>query len=300
MTDRCHRIGLGTVQFGIDYGITNTGGMTPVEEAGAILDLAAQNGINLLDTAHLYGQSEAAIGRAVLPGQNFKIVTKTPDFGKLDLHDQGQAAKALEIAFTGSLRNLKTAEVYGLMVHNAGGMRGPHAKEIYEALTALKSTGLIQKIGLSVYTEDDIENVLNHCGKIDLVQVPCNIFDQRLIRSGYLRKLKDIGVEIHARSLFLQGALLTDQVPERLSMFKPAFNHYHQFLQQNNITALRACMELGFSVPEIDRLIIGVNNAEQLQDIIDIARDVDIQEFDFSALASDDENMINPAFWPKS
>ncbi len=229
MTDRCRRIGLGTVQFGVDYGITNTDGMTPPEEVGAILDLAARNGIDLLDTAHLYGQSEAALGQAILPGQNFNIVTKTPDFQTLDPDGDNNASGSLAVAFARSLENLNRQNIYGLMVHNAGGMRGPHAREIYGALAALKTDGLVQKIGLSVYGADDIDHVINHCGPIDIVQVPCNLFDQRLIKSGYLGKLKERGVEIHARSIFLQGALLADEVPPRLQIFEPAFDNYREF-----------------------------------------------------------------------
>lgn len=300
MIDCRHKIGLGTVQFGVDYGITNTEGMTPLHEVGIILDLAARNGIDLLDTAHLYGESEIALGQAILPGQDFKIITKTPDFGKMELHGPDEAAGTLEAAFHRSLKNLNTDHVYGLMVHNAGGMKGPYAQAIYDTLAKLRQSGKVRKIGLSVYSAADIDHVIKHCGPIDIVQVPCNVFDQRLILNGYLRDLKASGVEIHARSLFLQGALLSVDTPEKLQGFGTKFSAYRELLKNCGIGALKACLAFGFAIPEVDKWIIGVNNAEQFEDIIDIAKTQEHPEFDFSALASDDENLINPALWPKS
>lgn len=300
MIDCRHKIGLGTVQFGVDYGITNTDGRTPLDEVGVILDLAARNGVDLLDTAHLYGESEAALGQAILPGQTFKIVTKTPDLGKIDLRGPGEASDKLDAAFHRSLANLNTDRVYGLMVHNAGGMSGPYAQEIYDALAKLRQSGKIQKIGLSVYTAADIDHVIKSCGPIDIVQVPCNMFDQRLILNGYLRDLKRRGVEIHARSLFLQGALLAGDTPRKLQRFEAKFAAYRTVLKKCGLTPLKACLVFGLSIPEIDKWIIGVNNAEQFEDIIDIVNTWEAEEFDFSALASDDENLINPALWPKA
>lgn len=293
------KIGLGTVQFGIDYGITNTGGMTPPDEVAAILALADGRGIRTLDTAHLYGQSEAALGRAFAPGQDFEIVTKTPDFDRLTLKNPGDAAAALNAAFVQSLEKLRRDSVYGLMVHNAGGLSGPFAREIYDALCALKASGKVGKIGASVYTAAQIDNILRMLGPIDIVQVPVNLFDQRLIGSGYLKTLKQRGVEVHARSIFLQGALLADEVPPRLEAFSDVFERYHDFLSRNGLTRLQACLAFGVSVAEIDRMIIGVNNAAHLDEILRTAAAQMPQNLDFSGLNCDDEALINPAKWPK-
>jgi aryl-alcohol dehydrogenase-like predicted oxidoreductase len=293
------KIGLGTVQFGIDYGITNQAGMTPLTEVADILDLAAANSIATLDTAHLYGQSESVLGQALKPEHKFEIITKTPDFGRVEITQAGDTAKLLKDTFQSSLEKLKVSSVYGLMVHNAGGLAGPWAKEIYDALLGLKQAGKVKKIGASVYSARDIDQILEHCGPIDIVQVPVNLFDQRLIATGYLKELKAKNVEIHARSLFLQGSLLATQVPERLKGFASFFAAYQDFLKHHTLTPLQACLEFGFSVPEIDRLIIGVNNKVHLQEIIAAAAQTGQRSFNFSGLASSDEDFINPAKWPK-
>jgi aryl-alcohol dehydrogenase-like predicted oxidoreductase len=295
-----HRIGLGTVQFGVDYGVTNAGGMTPQDDVRVILSLAAENGIDLLDTAHLYGQSENVLGQTLPPDHAFQIVTKTPDFSRLELRQTGDAARALKDAFQESLQKLHASSIYGLMVHNAGGMNGPYAREIYDTLLGLKQDGKVAKIGLSVYSADDLHQVVEHCGPIDLVQVPVNLFDQRLMMSGALKEIKARGIEIHARSLFLQGVLLADHVPDSLSAFSGSFTRYRDFLHEHEISALAACLNFAFSVTDIDRWIIGVNTPDHLREIIDIANKIEGQKFDFSSLSSDNEMLINPARWPKS
>lgn len=301
MSSHTDKIGLGTVQFGTEYGITNSAGMTPPEEVRNILETAGQAGILTLDTAHLYGQSESVLGQTIPPKHPFQIVTKTPDFDRLALKNADDAVNALKTVFQKSLDNLKRDSVYALLVHNAGGLLGPHKAEIYKGLQDLKASGKVQKIGASVYEAAQIDFILEHCGPIDLVQVPVNVFDQRLIKNGYLRKLKDAGIEIHARSLFLQGALLApaDQIPPRLRHFSAYFEAYHQLLENYGLDPLAACLNFGLSIPEIDRLIIGVTTEAQLAEIMGIVHRAGLMKFDFSALSCDDETFINPAKWPK-
>ncbi len=298
MTGAANKIGLGTVQFGTAYGITNTSGITPPEEISRILDLAAASGVNILDTAHLYGKSEQVLGETLPAHHSFRIVTKTPDFSKPEFSQLDRMIDGLSSAFSQSLTCLKASSLYALMVHNAGGLAGPHRRKLYEALVQLKRGGQVSRIGASVYTQADIEAILE-TGPIDIVQIPLNIFDQRLIQSGTLSKLKALGIEIHARSLFLQGALLAQDTPPPLGNFATYFNRYRTFLAENRVEALAACLSFGLSVPEIDRLIIGVNSCDQLAQILKTAETAPA-DLDFSSLACNDEALLNPAKWARS
>ena len=295
-----HKIGLGTVQFGMDYGITNAAGITPPAEVSKILSLAARAEISTLDTAHLYGTSEEVLGRTLPDDSAFQIVTKTPDFGKLGTLSSATARSALQDALTLSLRRLGRTSIYGLLVHNAGGLTAEIGRDLHSAMVDLKASGKVQKIGASIYTPEEIEPLLAQFGALDIIQVPMNLFDQRMIRTGWLDRLKQNGIEIHVRSLFLQGALLAPpgRLPPRLSPFKQQFDTYHRSLDQWGISPLAACLKFGMHTPGIDRLIIGINSEAQLQDILTTVSVLTAHDLDFSDLACDDKNLLNPALWP--
>ncbi|MEM7618353.1 MAG: aldo/keto reductase [Pseudomonadota bacterium] len=197
------KLGIGTVQFGLDYGISNSAGKTKLEDITAILQHASDNAITIIDTAHGYGDSEKVLGQTLPHDRNtFKIVTKTPSFA--DIETQAEAVAKLQSAFENSLENIKQKALYGLMFHHADDLFGTHADALYNAMCDLKNGGLVKKIGVSAYHQDQIERIIARFD-IDIIQVPVNIFDQRLIRTGMLQALKEKVIKIHARSAFLQG-----------------------------------------------------------------------------------------------
>jgi aryl-alcohol dehydrogenase-like predicted oxidoreductase len=201
------QLGLGTVQFGGDYGVSNPGGRTPPDEVARILALAEREDIGLLDTAALYGDSEAVLGGALRRGHKFRIVSKTLKFDAARISQAD--ASALRAGFENSLRRLRQDRLYGLLVHAAADLLRPGGELLWAALNELKREGLVEKIGVSVYTGEDIEAILLRF-RPDLVQLPLSVLDQRLIAGGQLARLKAQAVEIHARSIFLQGLLLME------------------------------------------------------------------------------------------
>ena len=182
------KIGLGTVQFGLDYGVSNPQGITPATEVKDILALAWKSGITILDTAVSYGMSEEVIGQSIPEGMSFKIVTKTPLFKKERI--ERADAKRLEETFLQSLRRVRQPALYGLLVHHANDLLVPGGSYLWQAMEDLKEAGLVEEIGVSIYSPREIEELLEKYHP-DLIQLPVNVFDQRMIQGGHLRQHPD-------------------------------------------------------------------------------------------------------------
>ena len=284
------RLALGTVQFGLSYGIANQDGQVSRSTAKAMLKLAAVNGVDTLDTAIAYGESEACLGEIGTDG--FKIVTKLAAFpdscADVDAWVQEQIAL--------SLGRLGLASLYGLLLHRPEQLLGTKGNELYHALLGLKDDGLVQKVGVSIYSPNELEEVIKRFD-LDLVQAPFNLVDQRMYNTGWLSRLKDREVEIHTRSAFLQGLLLMpyEAIPPQFATWSELWKRWHNWLSGNNVSALHACLSFPLSFPEIDRVVIGAESSVQLNQIIDASRrslPVDLPE-----LHCEDENLVNPSFW---
>ncbi len=289
-------IGLGTVQFGLDYGVSNTRGRTSSGEVERILQFAQSENITVLDTAAQYGASEEVLGSCIGKFQQFDIVTKTPAFKKpkMSLED----AKHLQNVFADSLRKLGQEKVYGLLVHHADDLLVEGGQYLMDAMLELKALGLVSKIGASVYDGKQIDQILEQF-EIDLIQVPINVFDQRLIANGKLAQLKAKGIEIHARSVFLQGLLLMplERVDTYFEPLKQNIHHYQQYLAAHHLSLLQGALAFVSSCEEIDQVILGVCSLEELREILGALRSLPQDALDFSGFFCQNEQMINPALW---
>lgn len=290
------KLGLGTVQFGLDYGVANAAGKTPAEEVRRILEEAQRSGLRILDTASLYGDSEEAIGRSLPAGHSFRIVTKTAKFpggfGPVE-------ARSLEATFEASRRKLGMPGTYGLMVHDADDLLGPDGHRLKDALLGLKARGLVAKVGASVYSPAQVDALLSRWA-VDIIQIPFNAFDQRLIRGGQLKALKSAGVEVHARSVFLQGVLLMD--PDRLPAFlnaaRPLVERFRRMAASAGLSPLEAALAYVTAQDGIDHFLVGVCDRAQLMEILAAAGSGKGVP-DLSGLHCDDERIVNPALWIK-
>jgi len=288
------KLGLGTVQFGLDYGLSNHLGKTPLGEAISILEVARQRGIRVIDTAALYGNSEEVLGRCLPKDHDFDIVTKTLRFSKGQI-TPGDADQ-LEQTFKHSLLTMSTESAYGLLIHHVDDLFIDGGHHLMERMLGLKQQGLVRKIGASVYTAVQIDRLLDRYA-IDLIQIPINVFDQRLLRSGHLAKLKEAGIEIHARSVFLQGLLLMDpsEVPPYFESIRQHLTRYQEQMRQKGLTLLQAAIGFVAGMDHIDVVICGVNNHNQLKDICSSFRPVPVDSYAKFALS--DENVLNPSLW---
>ena len=184
---------LGTVQFGLQYGV-NSAGRPSEEGVKAILREAAAQGIRMLDTSSAYGNAEEILGRCIPDGAPFRLVSKYP---------KGEASVAS--VFAQSLRRLGTGHLYGYLLHHFEVFRANPA--VWEEFRALKEQGLVDKIGFSLYEPSELEFILEQGVPFDLLQIPYNLLDRKF--EPYMRELHAKGVEIHVRSTFLQGLLLS-------------------------------------------------------------------------------------------
>jgi aryl-alcohol dehydrogenase-like predicted oxidoreductase len=284
------RIALGTAQFGFPYGVANKLGQVTQAEAKTILEFAAANGIDTLDTAIAYGDSESYLGK--IGTKEFKVITKLPSVPESCMN----VNRWLTQQFHESLGRLGLSQVYGLLLHHSGQLSNENGGSIYRTLQEFKMKGLVQKIGISIYSPFELEAVIP-AYSLDLVQAPFNMLDQRLLNSGWLNRMKDLNVEVHTRSTFLQGLLLMpeDAIPKKFSPWKKVWQTWHSWLEVHDVKAVHAALAFPLSFPQIDRVIIGVDSFSQLKQITSFAN---LNSYThLPNLQCDDLNLIIPANW---
>ncbi len=291
------KLALGTVQFGLDYGISNAAGRVPEAEVQRILVLAAQSGITLLDTAAAYGDAEAVLGRLLPPGHGFRLVTKLPRLpAELD-------AKAVQewtvLQFQQSLQRLHMPRAYGLLVHNAQDLLGPQGAALWEVMRGLRAGAQTGKIGVSVYTGLECDALLARFD-LDLLQIPINPLDQRLIKGGQLARLKAGGVEVHARSLLLQGLLTMDPatLPAFFTQAVPVLTSYQKACRDHGLTAVDGAVAFARAVSGIDYAVLGVTSTTELRQLINAQAHRLTLDW-YAPFAMDNELILNPARWPE-
>ncbi|WP_286811952.1 aldo/keto reductase [Marinobacter sp. UBA2678] len=283
------KIALGTVQFGLEYGVANTKGRVPEETAQDILSLARELGVDTLDTAAAYGTSEEVLGRTGVDA--FKVISKVPPGTE---HIE-KPANWVKRCIDQSLSNLRCDSLYGLLLHRPLDLLQSNGRELYDALVDIKRQGLAKKIGISVYGPDDLDKLATF--DFDLVQAPMNILDRRLKNSGWLEKLSKQGTEVHIRSAFLQGLLLMPaaQRPEYFQPWRNLFTEYDAWVAGQQLTPLQACLGYLNGHPEINRIVVGVDTPEQLREIVSAAKTPTPTVP--KNIQTSDLNLINPGLW---
>jgi hypothetical protein len=281
---------LGTVQFGLPYGIANRSGMVSMSEAKNILDIASANGVSALDTAVGYGESESVLGSIGV--SRFKVITKLPTFnGHIDTISDWVQQQSSE-----SRSRLGVSDLYGLMLHRPMQLFEAYGKDLYKSLLNEKAQGHTRQIGISVYSPHELEQIIPRFD-FDLVQLPINLLDRRFESSGWLKKLKDRGIEVHARSVFLQGLLLMSAKdrPAKFEIWHSLWEHWTQWLAESGVTPTRACLAYVSRIHAVDKIVVGAVNGVQLREIItSTSTDLDHKTLDISCT---DERLINPSNW---
>ena len=284
------RLALGTVQFGLNYGISNIHGKNSLSEVSDLISLASSYQIKVLDTASGYGDSESILGAVNVT--NFDVVSKLAPTGS----GVDDIQEWVRIQFNESLSRMKLQRMYGYMLHRPADLLSAKGEDIYNALLELKNKGLVKKIGISIYSPDELDLILSKYN-FDLVQAPFNVVDRRIAESGWMRRLKEMNIELHIRSVFLQGLLLMgrEQIPPYFNRWSHLFNLWDEFLKKRGVFAHEACISFVKGYPEIDRNIVGVNNISQLKDVSLAFKSH--QQHDFPDIGTNNEQLINPANW---
>ena len=286
-----NRFALGTAQFGMRYGINNSSKAgIDINEIEEILKFSSEKKIDLLDTAMNYGDSEKKLGRCDL--DKFKIVTKLSS-----LEGRSKNLESLlKNKINESLKNLNRSNLHALLLHNPEDLLGPNGDRIFNYLNNFKNEGVISKIGLSIYSPSILDKLIPRY-EFDLVQAPFNILDTRLLDSGWLEKLNAIGIEIHARSVFLQGLLLTpsQEIPNEFKRWESIFIKIEKWSKEKKMSLIEACILFTLKQKKIDKIILGIDSLKHLKEILKI--DFKKNILGLPKISSTDESLINPSKW---
>ena len=285
-----NKIIIGAARFGDSYGNLNNKKKINTENIKEIFELAEKYNLKFYDTAPDYGVSEALIGD--FSNNNIRVITKVPKVNSNSTH----LIDVFRLSIKNSLSRLNTRKLYGLLFRSPIYLAKEPYYSIWSEANKLKNENVVKKIGITIYEPKELEFVYEKL-KPDIVQFPYNLFKKIFKNSGWIDKLYDNNVELHARSIFLQGLLLMKKknFPNKFSAFKLDWYDYHNWLKQNKMSALEACVNFVLSNKKITKMIIGVDNAKQLNEILNVEEKKNII---FSTWKKDiDEKVYNILKW---
>ena len=298
---RENKLVLGTAQLGLNYGVANKTGKPTQNEAIEIMKYALENGISYFDTAYSYGNSEIIIGKFLNTYKSYKnkinIMTKMAPLNKEKLGE-----KDINNRFFKSLHRLGQESIYCYMIHDFSDVEN-NCDEIEKIFLKLKENGYIKKIGVSIYEPYQLEFLVKYFD-FDLIQLPISIFDQRFITDKFLQRLKRKNIEIHARSIFLQGLLFLEEntLSPKMNKFKEYISRLNEISLKYNLSKEGIALLFVNTINEIDKIIVGVEKISQLQRNIKILSKSKsfnkIKSFiEFKDFFINDKNIIDPRRW---
>ena len=284
------KLALGSAQFGMQYGITNTSSRFTDDDIKEVLRIAKKHDIDTIDTAIAYGESETRLGKHDLNG--FKVITKIPKFSSEDPGIEKWINEEIE----SSLLRLNKNKIHAILLHHPNDLKKSKGKIIYESLEKLKGQNLVSKLGISIYSPNELDNIFTNFD-FEIVQAPFNVIDSSLINSGWMKKLNNNGIEIHTRSTFLQGLLLSDlsKIPTKFNKWRDIFESWDHQVSKINISKMEACLNYSNSFNEINKIIVGIDNLSQFKEILsyDLSKDYHA----LPSLNCLDKMLINPSNW---
>ena len=283
-----NRIVLGGAQLGLPYGILNGGETLSREEVARIFDTAVDHGIDSIDTAIAYGQSESIIGET---SQNrFNIISKLPPLPV----DISNVSEWVHSQVQGSLSRLKCTSLDALLLHRPQDLTGAQGVELYAAIESLMAEKMIHRFGVSIYSPDDLEGIIDTF-EIHVVQAPLNVFDRRIL--GVTDQLSALDIEVHVRSVFLQGVLIASPQdrPHRFEPWSEHFALFDEWVRSSGLSAMACCMGFALQQPGIAKLVIGTTSAESLDEIMNSTPNSVLKVP--THLQSSVEQLIDPRFW---
>lgn len=284
---------LGTAQLGLNYGINNAVGKMCEDKAFELLENAHNLGIDTLDTAEVYGNAHSVISKFHKQfKKRFKIISKySPSNSDYPI----DLVERIQCHCSGfSINNLE-----GFMFHSYNDFK-ININNDPDVLNKIQNSGLVKKIGVSVYSNAEIKDLINF-KNINLIQLPFNLFDNEFQRKDILKKAKKRNIEIHTRSVFLQGLFFKD-IHTLSNSFLPLKNQLRELsslLKNNNISIERLALNYTLSKKYIDKVIIGVDSLEQLKNNIKaIENDFDKSIHEkIDCIQIKKTKLLNPSNW---
>ena len=288
------KIIIGTAQFGSKYGITNQIGELSFSEIKKIVDEAKKQNVNFYDTSPVYGTAEIKLGKCF--NNNSKVITKIS--GNKDNYFDKQNLKKIEKVFLKSLKDLKLKKIYGLLMHSTEDLYKKNNKILIDFLESLKKNNIVEKIGVSIYEKKDLDNAFKIFHP-DIIQLPISIADQRLLKNNFLNYIKKMNIEIHARSIFLQGLLVsrTKSLPKNLNLIRNYLFNFNKKLKQNELKPLDACLSFINNIPEIDKFVIGFTSLNEFKEVLRINCKKKSKFNCFDQFKLNNKEILNPSNW---
>lgn len=282
--NKANKILLGSAQFGLSYGLLNKYGQVPFDEVESILCSAYDAGIHSIDTSGDYGNSELVIGEIIkkYPRLQFDVFSKN-------------ASNDIQMSFKKSLSRLQT--IYGYSIHYYNTYK--NNPFVWDKLCELKDSGCVKQIGMSIYSIEELEYLLNNCSGIDMIQLPASILDRRFF--PYFNEINENKIEIHVRSVFLQGVYFKDPetLPGKLSSLKEPLLKIHGYCSKKGIKIEDLALNYILSNPQVSKVLMGIHSCNQLKaNLESIKRCVDEEDISFvNSLSVSDQNILNPTNW---
>lgn len=285
-------VGIGSAQFGMSYGVSNSLGKPDPLQIESIIKNAKVKGIEVIDTSPLYGDAEKLLGQILPSDHKFKIVSKISIQSLCENFSEGDVVTRVY----NSITDLNQRSIYGILLHNPDDMKSRYFKRLLDSLLRLKRDNIVKKIGVSLYTKEEFDYSLS-LFKPDIIQIPVNVFNQTFIEEPVISKINNYNIEVHARSVFLQGLLLMDldKVPRYFDCIKDHMEDYFSYIKSMNMSKISGAISFIKQNKFIDHLIVGVNQKSELDEIL--SSFCISNKACFSNYKIFDEYIINPSLW---
>ena len=288
---------IGTSTFCNDYGEFNHKGIS-IKQIFEIVSLLERFNIYSYDTAPIYGNSEKALGKVKFSSP-INIYTKLQklDFNNHQINEND--IKKIKKTFEESLNKLNTVKVEGLLVHQIDDFKKKNSDLLYNYLIDLKKKGIVNKIGISVYNIEEIFEIFNRY-TFDFIQFPLNVFDQRFLDDRLLKLKHNNKVELHCRSIFLQGSLLQPsmKLSKHLSNFRNQFQILENYICDKKISNIDFLCDFIKQQKFIDKVIIGFNSIQQLKQILNSFLKTNlVKNIDYKKFSCENLKIIDPRYW---
>ncbi len=275
---------LGTANFLNPYGILEN--KIPKNKIKNILKYSKKKKIKYLEISRDYKNSHFFISQF---SKFFKIYNKinlSPSF--LKSINENNLNKYLNI-------NKKNKNIsYAVTLRKPSNLFNQDGKRFFEILKKMKSEGKIKKIGISIYNTKKLKKIINNF-KIDYIQLPLNIVNKEVFISTK-KIIKKRKIQIHARSIFLQGLLLkkTKDLPKKIIRLKQDWSHIDDTLEKIKISRFSACINYVLNF-KIDKILFGINDYNQLNEILRFKKIH--KKIPFFLIKR--KNLIDPIYWLK-
>lgn len=283
---------IGTANFGARYGFSSKTSLLNNQDIESVLDFARRNSIKELDTAFVYEGALSSLKEHNLG--EFKINSKVKILPNLEQNIKAQIKR--EVFFT--LEQFSKKEINILHIHNPEILLTTAKDSIIECLSELKSQGYIKKIGVSIYSPKILDSLLVGFSP-DVIQAPFNIFDQRIVNTGWAATLLQKKIEIHVRSIFLQGVLLKseEELPNFFKNWNYVFSRWWSFLEQSSFSPLEVTMAQIKEQCWVSKIVVGVDSLMQLEEIAYASKKVQDLSLETPAFEIKDERLLDPSKW---